>query len=310
MHSGWFNAGVVILWLATMTWLVKEKVLPPLLIGEPPSYSQIVEAQRHSPPVGWRMAFNSRPVGWALTDTKMQPTGLTEIHGRVHFDTLPLQEMMPSWLRSLSKWIEQPIDKLRMDARSVLTIDGLGRLERFDSTVSVDPLKEVICVRGTVEGRQLQLLVRTGGASFTNEAFLPSDALVCDALSPQAQLPGLRVGQTWTVPVYSPLWPAKNPLEVIHAKVETMEPIFWNGAMEESSLVVYRDDPGSNAGGNQNLRGRLWVRRDGTVLKQQILFFDSTITFVRLPDAAAERLAASAGRHWWTIENDLQGEGP
>jgi len=45
MSSRWFNTAVVVLWLATMSWLVKEKVLPPLLIGEPPSYSEIIEAQ-------------------------------------------------------------------------------------------------------------------------------------------------------------------------------------------------------------------------------------------------------------------------
>ena len=173
MHSRWFNAAVVMLWLATMSWLVTEKVLPPLLVGEPPSYSRIVEAQKDAPPVGWRMSLNGRPLGWALSDTKLQPTGLTEIHGRVHFDALPLEEMMPGWLRALSRLIEQPIDRLQMDARSVLTIDSLGHLVRFDSTVRVDPFNEVIRVHGTVEGRQLQLVVRAGGASFTSEAFLP-----------------------------------------------------------------------------------------------------------------------------------------
>ena len=42
MHSWRFNTAVVILWLATMSWLVKEKVLPPLLVGEPPNYSRII----------------------------------------------------------------------------------------------------------------------------------------------------------------------------------------------------------------------------------------------------------------------------
>ena len=36
MYSRWSNVAVVILWLSAMGWLMAEKVLPPLLIGEPP----------------------------------------------------------------------------------------------------------------------------------------------------------------------------------------------------------------------------------------------------------------------------------
>lgn len=305
MQSRWFNTTVVILWLATMSWLVKAKVLPPLLVGDPPSYSKIVAAQKQSPPVGWRVRFNNQQIGWALSDTKAQPSGLTDIHGRVHFDTLPLEEMMPGWLRAISPLIARPIGPMQMDARSILTIDPLGRLVRFNSKVRVDPMNEVICVRGTVDGRKLDLLVRTRTASFPTEALLPSDALLSDALSPQAQLPGLRIGQTWTVPVYSPLWPAKNPLEIVHATVEEMEPIFWNGSMENAWVVVYRNDPSNTSTESQTPRGKLWVHSNGTVLKQQITLFDSTITFYRLPDDEALTLAKSAGEEWWSTENEL-----
>jgi len=308
MQTRWFNTAVIMLWFATMSWLVKEKVLPPLIIGEPPSYSRIIEAQWHAPPVGWRVSFNNRSLGWAITDTKLQSTGLTEIHGRVHFDSLPLDEMMPGWLRALSRLIDQPISNLKMDARSLLIIDPLGRLVRFDSGVRLDPFKEMICVRGTVEGRQLQLMVRTGGISFANEAFLPSDALLSDALSPQSQLPVLRLGQQWSVPVYSPLWPAKKPMELVYATVEGTEPICWGDVMEDTWLVVYRNDPGSPTGSSQTPRGKLWVRRDGTVLKQQVLLFDSVITFNRLSNDDAELLAKSAGSRWWDMENDARGE--
>jgi hypothetical protein len=307
MNSRWFNTAVVMLWLSTMSWLVTVKVLPPLLIGDPPSYGSIVEAQKHNPPVGWRMSLSGRTLGWALSHTRPLPTGLTDLYGRVHFDTLPLEEMMPGWLRTLSRWIEQPADKLQMDARSVLTIDTLGRLAKFDSEVRLAPLKEAICVRGSVEGRILQLTVRTGGSTFSSEACLPSDSLLCDALSPQSQLPGLRLEQQWTVPVYSPLRPAKNPLEIVQAKVEGTEPVFWNGVMEDCWLVVYRNDSGSGPSGSQAPRGKLWVRRDGTVLRQQVLLFDAVISFDRMSDDEAVALARAAGPQWWTWENDSQG---
>ena len=303
MHSRWFNAAVVVLWLASMGWLVTEKVLPPLLVGEPPNYQRIVDARRHEPAVGWRMTFNGRAVGWALSDSVSESNGMTEIRGRVHFDSLPLEELTPGWLRSLFRMVDHPVDRPQMDVRSVLVIDPLGKLQRFDSVVSVDPLKDVIRMRGTVEGRQFQLVVRTGDLSFSNEAYLPSNSLLGDALTPQTQLPGLRVGQHWTVPVYSPLRPANNPLEIYYATVDSLEPILWDGAMTDAWLVVYHSDPGG-ATNNQRPTGRLWVHRDGTVLKQEIVLLDSTMTFTRLPNAEAEDLADDAGNQWWSMETE------
>jgi hypothetical protein len=154
----------------------------------------------------------------------------------------------------------------------------------------------------------LQLTVDAGGTPFTTEAALPSDAILSDALSPQNRLPGLRAGQTWTVPVYSPLWSAKTPLEIIHAEVETLEPLFWNGVMEDCWLVVYRGDSESGADRSQPPRGRLWVRRNGVVLRQQVSLFNALITFERLPESGAAELAKAEGPRWWTTEDRRRGK--
>jgi hypothetical protein len=131
--------------------------------------------------------------------------------------------------------------------------------------------------------------------------------LLCDAFSPQSQLPGLRVGQTWTVPVFTPLAFGKSPVEIVYATVESVEPVLWNGSMTDCWLVVYRTDTG-NGGSHREWRGKLWVSRDGTVVKQQVVLFDSTITFDRLPEDEALKLAKAAGPQWWSMENDLRDE--
>ena len=137
---------------------------------------------------------------------------------------------------------------------------------------------------------------------------LSSNALLSDAFSPQwqTQLPDLREGQFWSVPVYNPLWPSDHPLEILRATVEGTEPICWNGITVGTRLVVYRSESGSGDGGSQKPRGKLWVRRDGAVLRQQGMLFDSTITFVRLADEEAAAVATTAGRQWWRLENDPQ----
>lgn len=309
MYGRWFSATVVILWLATMSWLVKEKVLPLLLVGEPPSIGKVIAAQREKPVVGWHVQFHGRQVGWALADTKTLSSGLTEVRGRVHFDTLRIDEMMPGWLQPISRLIGSSTDSLQFDARNVLTIDALGHQVRFDSTLRFDPWDEVIAVHGTVEGGQAELQVRLRDrAAEPVIVSLPSDALLSDAFSPQPQteLPGLRAGQTWTVPVYSPLWPDKNKSEILRATVEDRQPIVWNGEGVSAWLVVFRSESASGSGRSMP-RAKLWVRQDGAVLQQEAMLFGSNVTFVRLSDKEAKELATTAGRQWWNLENDPPG---
>ncbi len=295
MYSRWFNLVVVLLWLTTMGWLVQTKVLPPLLVGEPPSYQTILDPRHPQPPVGWRLDMNDRPVGWALTTIDFQPDGIMEIGSHVHFDELPLDEMTPVWLRSLLRWMDEPLLRQTMDARSALLLDPLGRLTRFESTVDIGPAKDLISLTGEVVGSQVLLSVRSGEFLYRSEAPLPSEALVGDALQPQARLPGLRQGQSWTVPVYSPLRPPNRPLEMLYAEVEGDDLLAWEGGMERVWLVVYRSDPAASPAGRRETRGRLWVRRDGTVLKQEVSLFGSRLTFSRLPEHEVPALQEAAG---------------
>jgi hypothetical protein len=289
MSSRWFNLAIVLLWITTMSWLVLEKVLPPLLLGEPPSYETILAARENEKPVGWRMSWNGAPVGWALSETR-RLNGLTEIHSRVHFDELPLEEMTPAWIQAFFRMVDGPPPKTPMDTESSIGIDPLGRLVRLESSVHLGTLKDVILVTGTVQEGNLTLLVRSGDFSYETDVPLQSNTLLDDSLSPQTKLPGLHLGQTWKVRTYSPLRSPNSPLELLEAVVENMEPIVWGGKQLDVWLVVYRTAPGSGLSNARRPRGRLWVRRDGTVLKQEVNLFSSTMTFIRLSDKATQRL--------------------
>jgi len=185
MYGRWFNLAVIVLWLATMTWLVKAKVLPTLLIGEPPSHRQILEARQNEPPVGWRLRWNHRPMGWALSITEAQPDGSTQIRSRVHFDDLPLGDMTPGWLRGLFRLLDESRAKMETDTRSVLSIGPEGRLRRLQSTVEFKPIGEMISMDATVEQSDLRLSVRSRELSY--ETIIPIDpnTLLGDSLSPQ-----------------------------------------------------------------------------------------------------------------------------
>jgi len=302
MYSYRTNLAVLALWLATMSWLVSQKILPGLLRGEPPNYRSILEAGRDNPAVGWDLAIKKRVpgtddsagkqrrVGWAITTTEPLATDVTAIRSRVHFDEVPLEELTPGLLRSLGRLLEQSISWGPMDVESTVVIDPLGRLLSFDSVVAVDPLTQKIKVQGSVEGADLKLSVRSGQFQRETSLRLPSDALLGGTFSPQTHLPGLRRGQSWTVPVCNPLSP-QDPVDVLQATVEYLEPFCWQGQTEEVWVVVYRGNPGSGPGREQQPRARLWVRRDGTVLRQEVAVLDATMIFQRWPDSKTAKLA-------------------
>jgi hypothetical protein len=208
-------------------------------VGEPPNYQRILAAQRDEPPVGWKLLWNSRPVGWALSKTARKPHGLSEVRSLVHLDQLRLSEMVPKPLQRIVP-LDYFTDRLEVEARSVLVLS--------------------------------------------------------DSLAPQSRLPNLREGQEWTVETYSPLLALsqagqqKVPTEILHARVEGLAPVVSNGRQVEAWVVVFRGDPGSSLTGGGDVRGKMWVTRDGVILKQEVQVFSATMTFVRQGDDEAERL--------------------
>ena len=295
MNSTWYSVAVVLLWLATMSWLVTQKVLPALLVGEPPTYRTIVQAQQEEPLVGWKMSWNDRPVGWALSDTTVLLNGMTKIRSLVRFDDLRLAEVAPALMGFFALPEGTPDVSLQLEAKSEFIFDPLDRLSQFTSSVGFPGMDDVFKVRGALDGTELELSVHTGELTVQKEVVLPQKALLSDALSPQAQLPGLREGQTWNVEIPSPFRPSNNPVEILQATVEGIKPMLWEGRTVHAWLVVYRNDPGAGSASTQSPRVRLWVREDGTVLKQEANLLGSTVTFVRLSAEAAAARAHSVG---------------
>jgi hypothetical protein len=294
MNTFWCNITVVATWLAAMSWLVGYKVLPSLRIGQPPSYQSILQSQREDPLVGWRVLCNEREIGWALSFTKQLPDGMTRVDSLVYLERLPLEELLPKWLQGLvlPRGVDPREIRLQMEVRSEVMFDPLSRLCWFSSQVRFPPFLEGIRVRGKADEGRLHLTVSYGEFSQQLDFPLPRHSLFGETSSPQPKLPGLKEGQKWTVQVYSPFANPSQPVEILEARVEKMEPIAWNGSMYDTWVVVYRSEPGKGASRTQTPRGMLWVRPDGTVLRQEATLLDTKITFIRLPRESASLLAA------------------
>jgi hypothetical protein len=302
MGSRFFNVMIVLFWLATMSWLVVTKVLPPLRVGDPPNYGSILASRDRKMPVCWRIKLNHNDLGWSATRFTTRADGLVESRSQVYLDYLPLDQVAPGWIGTFIKPLVEQTRQSGVQVQSQVDIDPLGRLLGFRSKMTLANLQDSIRLQGTVNGTSLSVRVQSADFSYRTEKYLPANALVADELSPQAQLPGLRVGQQWTMPIYSPFRPPDSPLEILQATVEREASLVWNGESTPTRLVVYRGDPGASGASANDVRGRLWVRIDGLVLKQELNLLHSKLQFVRMSPREGRRLLRELGEDF---EKDL-----
>jgi hypothetical protein len=278
---------VVAFWCLTSGWLLVEKILPTLAPGSPPGQQAFYTAGNRLIPVAWTVQWNDHPLGWAISETQRTPENGLIVDSRMHFDRLPLDEIMPSWTTLLMQRALPKNANLALDTRGRISIDSEGNLRTFMSIVNLPGSKDHMLLAGTVEDGTVKVNVHAGEFHYETSCHLPTQ-MVGDELSPQAMMPGLHEGQRWTLPVYSPLRAGSSPLQILHAEVGPEETLYWDGRLVRVHVVSYREDPSSH----KEPRCRLWVDRSGRVLKQEAAMLGSRLSFLRRTDADAAQLAA------------------
>jgi len=285
MLSRWFSAAIVLFWLSTMSWLFVAKVLPPLLVGEPPNYRTVLEelVAHASGPVRWRISLDGKRIGRAVTEVEQLEGGVSRLHNNLLLTSLPISDLGPLRFAALENIFQGPGGSFELEADSVFEIDPLGRLVVFETRLRLGSLKDAVHLRGLVEGNELQLRFSAGGIVRETTTFLAADALTGDGFSPQDRLPRLRIGQKWTVPVYSPFRPRTDPMEILEATVQREELIEWNGRLQRTKLVVYHRDQGAGLRDEAEPTAKMWVLDDGLVVRQEALLLGSWLQFLREP---------------------------
>lgn len=289
LQRPWFTPIVVVFWCVTSGWLLVEKILPSLAPGSPPGYQAIYTSESGLIPVAWTVQWNDQPLGWAIAESQRTAPGGLLVDSRLHFDRLPLEEIVPAWTSLLVRKSLPKGGGLTFDARGRLNIDAAGDLRSFMSVVNVPGSTEQVQLNGTVDAGTVRVQVQAGEIRYETTRHLPERMMIGDELSPQATMPGLFEGRRWTVPISSPLRPGAAPIEILHAEVGPEETIYWEGRLVRVHPVAYREDPASH----RAPRSRLWVDRSGRVLRQESLLLGATLAFVRRSDEAAARLAAT-----------------
>lgn len=289
LHRPWLIPPILAFWAVTMGWLVTAKILPSLAGGAPPGYQALFSSGNRLLPVAWTVSCNDCPMGWAISRAERLPDRGLVVDSRLHFDTLPLDEMLPPWLRVLARPVIEDRPPLAFDARGSLSIDSRGDLRSFGSVVSLPGVAERIVLSGTIDDGKVSIVIAGNDIHYATERHFPSTLVLGDELSPQATMPGLHVGRRWTVPVYNPLRAGTAPIDILHAHVAKEETFFWDDHLVRVHVVHYRDDPSAH----HEPRCTLWVDLSGRVLKQESLLLGTKLAFLRRTDEAAERLAST-----------------
>ena len=289
LYRPWLIPLVVLFWCASSGWLLLAKILPSLSPGSPPGYQALYMAENRLVPVAWTVLWNDQPLGWAMSQSERTEAGGMEVDSLLHFDRLPIEEVLPAWTKLLLRQSFTPGVSYALDARGHLTIDPQGELRSFRSVVTLPATADRVFLQGRIDKREVTVDVRAHGMNYTVSRHLPAQITIGDELSPQATLPGLYHNRQWTVPVYSPLRPGQAPIQILHARVAGEESMFWDDTLVRVDVVHYRDDPATH----REPRCRLWVDRSGRVLKQESLMLGSKLVFLRRSDEAAEDLISS-----------------
>jgi hypothetical protein len=300
MTIRWYRLAVFALWLAAMSWLAVRKILPPFFSGEPPTYES-ADAEKPHPPTAWYLFLNERPLGWALSEINQQSTDTSEIHSLVHFDSLrSLEEILPLAMRAAARVSTHAAGSMEMEVESnMITNSALNQLVSFSSKFRPKSGQSLVKIDGSVEGDKLKLSVRIGEWNPPEFELPLPDNKIRDGFAPEMGLRGLHLGQSWTIVSYSPLalpshpmdvFRGRPPTEVLFAKVEGQPRMTWNGTSEPTWLVVYRSDTSDSPGNEKNIRNRLWIRRDGAVVRQEVLLGDHSLLFKRMSEQDAAGL--------------------
>ena len=307
MGNWLYRATILGFWLVAMGWLVYTKILPPMLTGTAPTYRQILPTEaKEEPTVRWEILWNETRIGSATTEITRRADGTGMIASLVSFRDLAVSDLMSNFLGGAGRLFRPALqidDNLRanVDLKSKTMFDHFGDLLRFDTAVSIDGVTDLLELRGVANNGKITVLVRLGDPSiptaqrelFKQSFEVPANGLVSDSLAPSSRLTHLKVGQTWTLRVYNPLSPT-NPMEAVQAKVESRDTIQWSGKLLRANLVVYRRHAGSGISAAREPIARMWVTRDGTVVRQEAAIGNGKIVFERV--ASENSVSPSASR--------------
>ena len=281
MANRLFVLAVVALWLASMSWLINDRILPSIYEGEPP----VEESYENGKAVAWQVEWEGQVVGEAASVRLLGVSGSTELHNRVQLNDIPLMELAPTWMRTTVG----SFGDITFDAKTRIEFDAIGNFSAFNSRISINDLPSVLRMSGRIEDSHLNLRVSSGEMSYTTSIYLPDTRSMNEILFPTASLSGMYVGRTWREEVYSPFHSPGDPIEMLLAEVVAKEQIMMGEEVKRAYRIEYRTLNVSGITHDAHLQAECWVEPStGRVLRRDVFLGDSKLRFNRVDDEGTE----------------------
>lgn len=274
---------VLLLWGATMSWLVSVKILPPFLCGEPPRTG----LNAHQP-VCWRVMVGEQRIGWAVSQAVPGADDTTELHSRVQLTAVPISRMAPRWMAT----VIDNLGPLELDMRSRTTLDSLGNLSLFEASVELNDLPSAILMKGVVDDGKIRLRLQYGEVVHRINHPWPEHASLGSKLTPDATLLQIYPGRKWQKEVYNPFGGPQGAIEPIEAEVMDEQHLLFDGRLVNTRRIEYRSVDSTGISSDQRRRSTVWVDESGKVLREEIVLMDVLLRFDRENEQRTEALAA------------------
>lgn len=252
---------ILLVWVYAAGALLRRDVLPDYWTTPAPDLRSMASAGDDSGPTGWDLSVadgngqqSFRSVGSASTYSRRTPDGGTELVGEVSFDS---GDMLKGTLLALKS------DGAHIQINNVCDIDPQGNLRGFRAEVKVLDANEpepLLSLVGKVVDHSI--VVKTQGPipllNGTRTFPYEPRGMIQNGVGPIDRLPGLQIGQRWETRVVNPI---NGRVDTVKTEVTGKHMIQWDNKVETTLEVVQRMAP---------ISARTWVKRDGTVLRQEI----------------------------------------
>ena len=274
MANRLFVMAVVALWLASMSWLISDRILPSFFEGEPP----LEETYEKGKAVAWQVKWEEEVVGTASSVRLPGVGGTTDLHNRIRMTSIPLMDLAPTWMRTAIG----NFGDISFDANTRIEFDALGNFSAFNSRVVINDMPSLLNISGRVDDSNLNLNVRSGEVSYKTSVYIPESDSMNEILFPTSMLPDMYVGRTWREEVYNPFKNPGDPIDMFQAEVVSKEPIAFGGQLRDVYRVEFRSMNVSGIAHEARLQAECWVEPSGKVLRRDVHFGTAKLRFERL----------------------------
>lgn len=266
-------------------WLFISKILPIIVSDKPPSYQSTFTSPEQAKTVAWLIELNGTTVGAAVSTIEPTPFSTATVWSNLQLHSLPLSDLLPPWAHALLKVNGTTLrTTIELDVWGCMKIDSRGDLREFDSVVKIPGAQQDVHLHGDIDAeKQVTVSLQSGDLQYETKRHIPNELSIRDELSPQANMPGISQGQRWTVPIYSPLRPSKQPIELIYAHVAGQETLRFESELVTTDIINYRTTPDEH----RQPRSRIWVGPHGEVLQHEAIILGKRLLFLRTPESVA-----------------------